>query len=86
MWAINYDGSRSTKIKETLEVTTFILGSELGNYMLVERLRLLGSKDLLTGVMNRNEMNIYVESLSRGEKQEKFRRLAAGRYEGSRLH
>ncbi len=71
MWAINYDGSRSTKIKETLEVTTFILGSELGNYMLVERLRLLGSKDLLTGVMNRNEMNIYVESLSRGEKQEK---------------
>ena len=71
MWAINYDSLRSIKIKETLEVTTFILGSELGNYMLLERLRLMGSKDLLTGVMNRNEMNIYVESLSRGEKHEK---------------
>ena len=69
MWAINYDSSRSTKIKETLEVTTFILGSELGNYLLLDRLRTLGSKDLLTGVMNRNEMNNYVESLSRGEKQ-----------------
>ena len=67
MWALNYDSSRSTEIKETLEVTTFILGSELGNYLLLDRLRVLSSKDLLTGVMNRNEMNNYVESLSRGE-------------------
>ena len=71
MWAVNYDSSRSTKIKETLEVTTFILGSELGNYFLLERLRILGSKDILTGVMNRNEMNNYVDSLSRGEKHGK---------------
>ena len=71
MWALNYDSSKSTTIKETLEVTTFILGSELGNYLLLDRLRVLGSKDLLTGVMNRNEMNNYVESLSRGEKQGK---------------
>ncbi len=68
MWALNYNSSRSTKIKETLEVTTFILGSEIGNYKLLERLKILGSKDLLTGVMNRNEMNNYVDSLSRGEK------------------
>ena len=68
MWAINYDKSRSVRIKETLEITTFILGSELGNYLLLDRLRLLSSKDLLTDVMNRNEMNNYVEMLSRGEK------------------
>ena len=68
MWAINFDASRSIKIKETLEVTTFILGSELGNYLLLDRLRMLSSKDMLTGVMNRNEMNNYVEMLSRGEK------------------
>ena len=71
MWALNYDSSRSSKIKETLEVTTFILGSELGNYLLLDRLRILSSKDLLTGVMNRNEMNNYVETLSRGEIQGK---------------
>ncbi|MCR5790609.1 MAG: EAL domain-containing protein [Lachnospiraceae bacterium] len=63
MWAINYDPELATKIKETLEITTFILGSELGNYLLLDRLRLLSSKDLLTGIMNRNEMNNYVDSL-----------------------
>lgn len=66
MWAINYDKERSVKIKETLEVTTFILGSELGNYLLLDRLRLIGSKDMLTGVMNRNEMNNHVDELSHG--------------------
>lgn len=66
MWAINYDKEKAIKIKETLEVTTFILGSELGNYLLLDRLRLIGSKDMLTGVMNRNEMNNVVDEISRG--------------------
>ena len=68
MWAINFDATRSFRIRDTLEVTTFILGSELGNYLLVDRLKQLSSKDMLTGVMNRNEMNNYVDVLSRGEK------------------
>ena len=68
MWAINFDATRSIRIKETLEVTTFILGSELGNYLLLDKLKTLGTKDMLTGVMNRNEMNNYVDTLSRGEK------------------
>jgi diguanylate cyclase (GGDEF)-like protein len=66
IWALNYDESRAVKIKETLEVTTFILGSELGSYLLLDRLRLIGSMDMLTGVMNRNEMNNYVDELSHG--------------------
>ena len=68
MWAINFDASKSIRIKETLEVTTFILGSELGNYLLLDRLKALSSKDMLTGVMNRNEMNNYVEALCNDEK------------------
>ncbi|MBR5419861.1 MAG: EAL domain-containing protein [Lachnospiraceae bacterium] len=67
IWALNYDKERAIKIKETLEVTTFILGSEIGNYFLMDKLRNLGSKDLLTGVMNRNEMNNYVDELSNGK-------------------
>lgn len=67
MWALNYDESRAVMIKETLEVTTFILGAEIGNYLLMDRLRNLGSRDMLTGVMNRNEMNNYVDSLSNGK-------------------
>ena len=66
IWALNFDEARAIKIKDTLEITTFILGSELGNYLLLDRLRLMGSKDMLTGVMNRNEMNNYVDELSHG--------------------
>ncbi len=69
MWALNFNKERATVIKETLEVTTFIVGSELGNYMLVERLRRLSSKDLLTGVMNRNEMNNFVDSLCHADEK-----------------
>ena len=64
IWAINFNADNSVKIKETLELTTFILGSELANYLLLDRLRILSSKDMLTGVMNRNEMNNYVNELS----------------------
>ncbi len=63
MWAINYDATRAIEIKETLELTTFIVGSELGNFLLMDRLKILSSKDMLTGVNNRNEMNNYVEEL-----------------------
>ena len=67
MWAINFDAEKAVSIKETLELTTFILGSELGNYLLLDRLKILSSRDMLTGVLNRNEMNNYVDSLSEGK-------------------
>lgn len=66
IWAINFNADNAVKIKETLELTTFILGSELGSYLLLDRLKVLSSKDMLTGVLNRNEMNNYVDSLSAG--------------------
>ena len=71
MWVLNFDREKATKIKETLEVTTFIVGSEIGNYLLLDRLRLLSSKDLLTGVMNRNEMNNYVDKLCSSDEANK---------------
>ena len=63
MWALNFDREFAEKIKETLEVTTFIVGAEIGNILLLDRFRTLSSRDLLTGVMNRNEMNNYVSNL-----------------------
>ena len=63
MWAINFNADKALYIKDTLELTTFILGSELANYLLLDRLKVLSSRDMLTGVMNRNEMNNYVDSL-----------------------
>ena len=68
IWAINFDAENAGDIKEILEVTTFILASEIANYMLLERLKTLSSQDMLTGVLNRNEMNNVVAAL--GEKTE----------------
>ncbi|MCR4807281.1 MAG: GGDEF domain-containing protein [Lachnospiraceae bacterium] len=66
MWAASYDSEDAVNIKETLELTTFVLASEIANYLMVDRLRLLSSRDVLTGVMNRNEMNNLVDRLSKG--------------------
>ena len=64
IWAVNFAAEEAPNIKETLELTTFILGSEIANYLLLNRLKVLSSKDMLTGVLNRNEMNNYVDKLS----------------------
>ena len=67
LWATNFDPEDSVKIKEALELTSFLLGSEIGTYLLVDQLRFLSSRDMLTGLMNRNEMNNYVARLCDGE-------------------
>ena len=64
IWAMNYDVEKATSIKETFETTASIIASAISNYLLLDRLKVLSSKDILTGVMNRNEMNNYVDKLS----------------------
>ena len=66
IWATNFDAAGTVKIKETMEVTTFILGSEISNYLMLQQLQVLSSQDMLTGVQNRNQMNNFVEALSNG--------------------
>ena len=65
IWAMNYDVSKATSIKETFETTAYILASSISNNLLMDRLKILSSKDILTGVMNRNEMNNFVDKLSK---------------------
>ncbi len=65
IWAINFCAENASTIKETLELTTFILASELYSYRMIDKLHILSSTDMLTGVMNRNEMNNYVDSLAK---------------------
>ena len=67
IWASNFKADNALKIKDTLELTTFILGSEIANYLLLDRLKILSSRDMLTGVNNRNEMNNLVDELCKGE-------------------
>ena len=68
IWAVNFGPEKNDTIKETLELATYILASELDNHLLLEQLKILSAKDMLTGVMNRNEMNNYVAELSESER------------------
>lgn len=63
MWATNFKKENAARIKEILELTTFVLGSETGNYLMVDRLRVLSTRDMLTGLQNRNKMNSCLSEL-----------------------
>jgi len=63
MWVINFDVENVIKIKETLEVTTFFIASEIASFKLMNKLEVMGKMDSLTGVMNRNEMNNHVDRI-----------------------
>lgn len=63
IWASNFDTDNTVKIKETIELTVFFVASEIGNHKLLSRLKTLSSMDMLTGVLNRNEMNNRIDEL-----------------------
>lgn len=69
IWAINFSAEAAETIKETFELTTFILASELYSYRLLEKMHILSSTDMLTGVMNRNEMNNYIDLLAKSSSE-----------------
>ena len=66
IWATNFDTQNVDRIKETLELTTFFVASAVANEQLLKRLKIMGSVDMLTGVLNRNEMNNRIDRISKG--------------------
>ena len=64
IWAINFSANSVDTIKETFQLTTFILSSEIYSYKLMKKLNILSSTDMLTGIMNRNEMNNCVDAMA----------------------
>ncbi len=60
----NFDTDDSVRIKETMELVGFFLASEVANHLFLEKLEYLSNVDMLTGVFNRNCMNINVDELS----------------------
>ena len=57
IWATNFDRDKTLQIKEVMELTTFLLTSEISNHQMVKKMKIMSSTDLLTGVLNRNAMN-----------------------------
>ena len=66
IWAANFDVSRIMQIKETLELTTFLISAVIANHQMVSRLEVQSKTDGLTQVNNRNAMNNYVDSVVSG--------------------
>ncbi len=64
IWATNFDTDKTLHIKETLELTTYFIASEISSYQMFDKFKILSTVDLLTGVLNRNEMNNRVMQLS----------------------
>lgn len=68
MWVSNFKINDTTQIKEALEITTFVLGSQIGNKLLLDQLTRLSSIDILTGLYNRNKLNIYMTGILESKK------------------
>ena len=63
MWALNFNVANVEKIKETLELTTFFIASEIASYQLLNKLEYMSTVDSLTGIKNRNVMNNRVDQI-----------------------
>ncbi len=61
LYVMNFDTGRTIEVKELLEHTSFFLAAELASNTLMEKMRIMSSMDSLTGVYNRNAMNMRVD-------------------------
>ena len=64
MWVSNFKTDDTPRIKEALEITTFVLGSQIANHLMLQQLTRLSSIDPLTGLYNRNKLNEYMNEIS----------------------
>ena len=53
-------------IRETLNLTSFILSAEIANEQNIRKMKIMSSTDLLTGVYNRNAMNNRISDHGNG--------------------
>ena len=69
IWAANYDISKMMQIRETLELTIYLIAAVISNHQLVDRLKIMSNMDGLTQVNSRNALNERVENLVSGKDQ-----------------
>ncbi len=67
IWVREFNTENAVQIKETLELTTFFIASEMSNYLFVNKMEVLSSVDLLTGINNRNTMNNRIDRIVAGK-------------------
>ena len=67
MWSLNFNEENTVKIKETLELTSYFIASEIANFQLLKKLETMSTIDMLTGVKNRNAMNNMISNIIEGK-------------------
>lgn len=69
IWAINFKAENTMRIRALLELATFFIASEIANQKLLDQMKMMSWSDMLTGVNNRNAMNLRVDSIVNGEEE-----------------
>ncbi len=69
IWAANFDAAKMVQIKETLELTSFLIAAVIANHQLVSKLEEKSTIDGLTQVSSRNAMNDRVDRFVAGAEQ-----------------
>ena len=64
IYASNFSEDDAAHIKDTLELTTYFIASEIANNRFIDQLKTLNMTDMLTGVMNRNAMNARIGAIT----------------------
>ncbi len=64
LYITNFDVEDITRLQETIELISFFMTAEVANHLFLERLEYLSNVDMLTGVYNRNCMNVNVDELA----------------------
>ena len=66
IFATNFNVENTAFIREIMELNSYILSAEVENFRMREQLEILGTTDLLTGVLNRNAMNKRIFDIANG--------------------
>ena len=66
-WVTNFDTSNMLHTRQTLELTSFLLASEVSNHKLYKQMEKVSVTDLLTETYNRNAMNNKIMNIVDGK-------------------
>ena len=69
IFAANFREEDTQHIKDSLELTTYFIASEIANNRFIDQLQAMSKTDLLTGVLNRNAMNARIAGICEGGKE-----------------
>ncbi len=67
IFVVNFNAENTAFIREVMELNSFILSAEVENFRMRQKLEMLGTTDMLTGVLNRNAMNKRIDEFDGGD-------------------